>query len=262
MIGIIGIGCVGSALVDSFIKNKIEIIKYDILGPDTLLQLLNCDIIFMTLPTNYNEKNKSYCYKAIHDNCIFLNKKMYKGTIVLKSTVEPGTTDKLEKLYTNLDFVYNPEFLTEKTAFNDFHNQPHIIIGKTLTCNKVKYANIINFYKKYYKNSNISECSSIEAESVKMFANAFYATKIGFFTEIYLLCQQLNINFDIIKNLMLKNGWINKMHTDVPGPDGEISFGGKCFPKDIKVLLNFMKDNTDDYKLIEAVVNENNILRK
>jgi UDP-glucose 6-dehydrogenase len=57
-----------------------------------------------------------------------------------------------------------------------------------------------------------------------------------FFTEIKLLCDRLNIYYDNIKKLILKNGWINPMHTNIPGSDGKLSFGGMCFPKDIRAF--------------------------
>ena len=62
--------------------------------------------------------------------CDFLNDKKYKGVVVVKSTVEPQTISSLCDKYTNLQFVHNPEFFTARTAYNDFHNQKHIVLGK------------------------------------------------------------------------------------------------------------------------------------
>ena len=61
---------------------------------------------------------------------------------------------------------------------------------------------------------------------------------------------------------MLKNGWINPMHTNVPGPDGKLSYGGYCFPKDTNALLNDMKNKGTPYKVLEATIEERNTMRK
>jgi len=97
---------------------------------------------------------------------------------------------------------------------------------------------------------------------MKLFTNNFYAVKVQFFTELYLLCQKMNIEYNTVKDLMLKNGWINPQHTTVPGPDGKISYGGMCFPKDTNVLLQYMKKNDSPHSILESTVNERNELRK
>ena len=60
---------------------------------------------------------------------------------------------------------------------------------------------------------------------------------------------------------MLKNNWINPMHTDVPGIDGQLSYGGYCFPKDTNALLNHMKRAGTNHKVLEATIVERNIMR-
>ena len=71
----------------------------------------------------------------------------------------------------------------------------------------------------------------------------------------------MNIDYEIVKKLMLKNGWINPMHTNVPGPDGKLSYGGLCFPKDTNALLSLMKKHNSEHEVLESVVNERNSLR-
>jgi UDP-glucose 6-dehydrogenase len=107
----------------------------------------------------------------------------------------------------------------------------------------------------------ISICSSLESETIKLACNSFYATKIQFFTEINLLCSKIGIEYNNVKNKMLMNGWINPMHTDVPGHDGQISFGGACFPKDINALNSFMQKNNIVHGVINSVVVENKEMR-
>lgn len=76
------------------------------------------------------------------------------------------------------------------------------------------------FFNKYFPNAEISITHSNESEMMKIVCNSFYATKIQYFTEIKLLCDNLEINYDNVRELILKNGWINPMHTTIPGHDG------------------------------------------
>jgi len=77
---------------------------------------------------------------------------------------------------------------------------------------------------------------------MKIVCNSFYATKIQYFTEIKLLCDNLEINYNNVRELILKNGWINPMHTNIPGHYGILSFGCDCFPKDIRALNKVFKN--------------------
>ena len=97
---------------------------------------------------------------------------------------------------------------------------------------------------------------------MKLYINCFYSVKIQFFTELYSLCEKNGSDFSTIKNLMLKNNWINPMHTNIPGPDGEISYGGLCFPKDTNALNKYMLREGTPNKVLEATISERNIMRK
>lgn len=266
-IGISGIGFVGNAIMESFIANGLKLNetlfiydKYKSGGIGTFENLIQTDILFLSLPTQYDMTTKSYHIEPIIESLDILQEKKYKGLIVIKSTVEPQTIDKFSEKY-NLDIIHNPEFLTARTAFEDFHNQKHIILGKSKQCNENKFNAIYNFYKSNYPQAQISICSALESESMKLFLNSFYAIKVQYFTEIYLLCNKLDINYNNVKDLMLKNGWINPMHTTVPGPDGNISYGGMCFPKDTNALAYFMERFNVPHNVLTATIEERNIMR-
>ena len=262
LIGIIGIGFVGNALQKSFEKKKLKLCLYDkYKNIGSFEKILNSDILFLALPTNLNDK-KLLDKKDLISTCNNLNLNGYSGIIVIKSTVEPNTTDILAQNFTDLTFVHNPEFLSARTAEFDFHNQKHIVLGKAITCSENKLIILSNFYKKYYPEAEISVCSSIESESMKIFCNTFYAVKIQFFNELYDFCDKLEIDFTNVRDLMLKNNWINPMHTNVPGFDGKLSYGGMCLPKDSEALLNCMKDLNSKYSILEATINERKTMRK
>jgi UDPglucose 6-dehydrogenase len=253
----IGNGFVGSALNKSFLKNGLNINiydKYQKIG--SIDSIIKSDIIFFCLPTPYKHKY-GYDLTAIEENLNLLSADSFKGTVVIKSTVLPGTCNILEKKY-NIKIVHNPEFLTERTAFDDFHNQKHIVLG----FNNIRHQNIISLYQKYYPDAKISLCTSSESESMKIFCNTFYAVKVQIFNEFYLLCNNLNIDFNKTRDLMLENGWINPMHTTVPGPDGMLSYGGHCFPKDTSALLEQMKHLNIPSEVLSGCVSERNKMRK
>lgn len=263
-IGIIGLGFVGSAIHKSFELKNINVIGYDKYkygGIGTFEECLDTEIIFLALPTLYNLDTNEYDKTSIYETCKLLNNNKYKGLIVIKSTVEPGTTNDLSDKY-DLSFVHNPEFLTARTAFEDFHNQKHIVLGKGNKCNDNKYGIVIDFFMKYYPDTEISQCTSLESESMKIFVNSFYSVKIQFFNELYLLCQNNGSDYNKIKQLMLKNGWINPMHTNVPGPDGNLSYGGACFPKDTLALNSYMEKLKSPNKILKATITERNLFRK
>jgi UDPglucose 6-dehydrogenase len=266
-VGIIGLGFVGSAIMKSLI-HKGYIVDHDLFvydkykdgGINTIGGLFHVDIVFIALPTLYDTDKQTYDITAIEKTLEILNNALFKGLVVIKSTMEPLTMNNLYELY-NLDIVHNPEFLTARTAFEDFHNQKHIVIGVPNKCNQFKVDLVEKFYKSNYPDAQISVCTSNESEAMKLFLNNFYAVKVQMFTEFYLLCQKLNINYDNVRELMLKNGWINPMHTIIPGPDGKISYGGMCFPKDTQALLSVMKKLEVPHLVLESTIKERDLLR-
>jgi len=272
-IGIIGVGVVGNAIktiLEEFHLSVKIYDKYKKIG-NNINELLDCYMIFLCLPTLFITDNtsrntttqhydKSELYQVIED----LSLLEYEGIIVIKSTIEPGTTECLQLKYKNLILIHNPEFLSAKTASMDFKYQNHIIIGYPLLDtlqDKNKILPLIDFYKTYFPKARLSITTSNESEMAKITCNSFYACKIQFFTEIKLFCDKFNISYDNVKSLIIKNGWINPMHLDIPGHDGHISFGGACLPKDIQCLNSLLEQNHIDNEVINAVVKENKKMR-
>lgn len=263
-IGIIGLGFVGGAMVKSFEEKGVNVYsKYDKFkdgGIGRIEDLLECDLIFSALPTVYNNKMKEYNKTPLYETCEYLSANKYAGIFVVKSTIEPNTCDQLVSKY-GLKILHNPEFLTARTAYFDFHNQTHIVLGKTALIMEDEHKKVGNFYKSHYSDAVISYCSATESESMKIFCNSFYSVKIQFFNELYLVCQKNGADYKTVVEMMLKNGWINPMHTDVPGPDGQLSYGGLCFPKDTNALNEFMKRNDIPNLVLDATIAERNEMR-
>ncbi len=268
-ISIIGLGFVGNAMYQSFTQKGLEpdinlfgYDKYKNGGVGSIKKTLDSDILFMALPTPYDENTCCYQLDPIYETCEYLSSNNYSGVIIIKSTVEPNTTSKLSKQYPKLQFVHNPEFLTARTAFEDFHNQKHIVLGIGETCSQENFNKIKVFYSKYYPDAKISESTSLESESMKIFCNCFYAVKVQFFTELFMLCEKTSCDYNKVKEMMIKNNWINPMHTTIPGPDGNLSYGGMCFPKDTNALNKYMESLDSPNSILDACIKERNIMRE
>ena len=261
-IGIIGLGIVGNAIYQFVKKSKLSVIGYDkIKEINSLSDCLGTEILFLCLPTPYNNQIFSFDLHTLNEVCQQLSDKEYSGLVIIKSTVEPGTSENLAKKY-QLSIIHNPEFLSTSTAIKDFEQQNHIVLGLTSNIKMTQKETMTTFYSQLFPKSNISVCDAVESESMKLFCNNFYAIKIQFFNELYLLCQKINCDFERVKNLMLKNNWINAMHTQVPGSDGHLSYGGLCFPKDTQALLSCMKKQDSPHLILESCIKERDIIRR
>ncbi len=265
-VGVVGIGCVGGSVYRYFKDKTNTAAGYDKYKPGHKSEkcfedILQKDLVFLCLPTLYEDSLQEYDKSAIMETCMRLNKHNYSGVVVLKSTVEPGTTQKLAENYPNLTFVHNPEFLSARTCDKDFEQQTHVVLGRTKECNEEKFKSVETLFRTFWPNAQYSYCTSTESESMKIFCNSFYAMKIGIFNEFNRLCEKQGQDFTKIMSLMLKNGWINPMHTSVPGTDGKPGYGGACFPKDTKALLHHMKRMGTDHKILESCDAENDVWR-
>src|SRR5437868_5901180 len=122
-IGIIGVGMVGTTVRHGLSRIGHDIRVFDIKLPETSLNdVTSSELIFISVPTPSNPDgtcNTSIVEKVVGE----LADAGYKGLVVIKSTVEPGTTDKLHARYPHLRFAFCPEFLREKATYTDFVEQ-------------------------------------------------------------------------------------------------------------------------------------------
>ena len=132
-----------------------------------------------------------------------------------------------------IQVVFNPEFLTEANAVDDFKNQTRIIVGGPRPGSSV----VKNVFRKAFKQTPIIKTGSNTAEMVKYFTNCFLSTKVSFCNEIRQICEPLGIDYDKIVEYALYDNRLGKSHWSVPGPDGNMGFGGHCFPKDLNALM-------------------------
>ena len=138
-VGIIGNGFVGSAIMHGFVLHVDDIMIYDKdkkRSTHSISDVANkSDVIFICVPTPMFESGEcdlSIVKSSLHNLDLLAGKKQCeKPIVIIKSTVPPGTTEKLNKLYSNLEVIFSPEFLTEANHIEDFKNQTRIILGGT-----------------------------------------------------------------------------------------------------------------------------------
>ena len=178
--------------------------------------------------------------------------------VVVKSTIPPNTTAKWNKEYTFLDIVFNPEFLTEANAVNDFENQSRIILGGP----RPQTTKLKQIYSKVFPKAHIIKTDSTHAEMVKYLTNSFLATKVSFANEIYQICNKLKVDYDKVVEYAVLDDRLGKSHWAVPGPDGDFGYGGHCFPKDIKALISLAHDLNVSPRILNSVDDKNNEVRQ
>ncbi len=263
-IGIIGQGFVGSAIREG-LKNFYRIRTYDIDSAkcnSTHEEVcLKSDIIFMCLPTPMR-KNGACDIRLLESAVREVDSTVYQHNhrpiIVIKSTVPPGTTAMLDEIAPYCDVCFSPEFLTEANSFEDFKNQSRIIIGGSRPATgKVK-----QMFRKAFPTIPIVKTGSKTAEMTKYFINCFLATKVTFANQMYQICLDNNIDYDKVCEYALYDQRIGKSHLAVPGPDGDLGFGGHCFPKDLAAMINYGLENNGDTSFLKSVEEFNNKCRR
>jgi len=243
-VGIIGNGFVGGAIAEGF-KHYTDVKVHDNVlekSANTFEECMQQDIIFVCVPTPMS--NSGRCNLKFVNNIMTRASVMETkpGVLVIKSTVEIGTTNKLQKTFPGLDIVHSPEFLTARTAKIDFITPSRNIIGVPDGAGGVDIGDAVyELYQERFPGSNNILMSSDESELVKYTANCFFATKVSFFNEVKLLADAMNVNFSTVMKGVLADGRIGISHYQVPGHDGRPGFGGSCFPKDINALMYTMK---------------------
>lgn len=180
--------------------------------------------------------------------------KEYK-IIIDKSTVPVGTAEKVQKAIAahckvEFDVVSNPEFLREGLAVEDFMKPDRVVIGTT----SEKAKKILNdLYAPFVRQGNpLIFMDERSAELTKYAANSFLATKISFMNEIAILCEKLGADVDMVRRGLGSDERIGKRFL-FPG----IGYGGSCFPKDVKALVQSANEVHYDFNILKAVMHVN-----
>ncbi|MFH1854966.1 MAG: hypothetical protein ABH810_00945 [bacterium] len=252
-IAIVGVGFVGSALF-KLLKQKFNVLRYD---PSKKFscskeEVNECDVVFLCVPTPFDWVKKDYDYSAI-DECLGWIKR--GRVVVIKSTVQPGTTREVARKYKH-DIVFNPEFLRQKSAVRDIKGADRVVLGG----NKTDCLKISRIYKKVYPRKVKYIHTTFEsAELAKIATNAFLCSKVMFCNEIKKFCDKIDIDYDEFRKVWFHDKRIGKSHTEVTKEGG---FSGGCFPKDLNALISKMMSRGVDPVFQKMVWNLNRKHRK
>lgn len=270
-ISIIGSGWVGTAIGRGLSELGNDVIFHDIIDKDLPNftkdinhAVENSDVSFICVPTPTNDNGEidlNYVKEASKNIGEALTNKNGYHLVVVKSTVVPGTTEKvvipiIEKYSgksareEEIGVCMNPEFLTEISGTwstdegmkKDFFTEDRIVIGEY----DKKSGDILEeFYKPL--NKPIFRVGLRTAELIKYVSNCMLATKISYWNEIFLICKELGIDSQIVADVVGLDPRIGKYGT-VHGK----AFGGKCLPKDLKAFISFAKKYRN-VRLLKAV---------
>jgi len=249
-IGIIGTGVVGAATQNGLARGH-ELLCYDKFkpSPNTLQEIAeNCSVIFLTVPTPM-KKSGEIDLSAIYESVGILDEycgnsykeNTEKQIIVIRSTAVSGTTDKLAEKYKYFDFAFNPEFLTDKNANQDFLDSKRIVIGANSD-------RVFEVLKQVYLDAQFT-CPIIRldiksAELVKYASNVMLMSQIMTANEIYEICQKLGIDYQQILPILKYDDRLGK-NISVPGHDGDRGAGGKCLCGSEYILVKDKNNNID-----------------
>jgi UDPglucose 6-dehydrogenase len=285
-IAVIGQGFVGGSLTTVFSERGVNVYAYDKAGkyskgalpshgdsvagyPGSIAELIGdnenggtpgfSNIYFVCLPTPMREDGSadlSIVEGALKELATIPGERI----AVIKSTIPPGSTERWNKKFseTGLHIVFNPEFLTERTALDDMRNQDRIILGGPRPwINDVK-----QIFRSTFPNAKMIKTSSTTAEMVKYLTNNFLTIKVAFANEMFQICNALdeaglNVDYDKVVEYASHDVRVGPSHWNVPGPDGHLGFGGSCFCKDINAMISVADDLGIDAKVMKAAWEKN-----
>ena len=247
--------------LDALVKSNVDAGRLSF-STDVLRSVKGCDAVFIAVGTpsrrGDGHADLSYVYAAAEELASAIDP---RTVVVTKSTVPVGTGDEVERIIreTNppLEFavVSNPEFLREGAAIGDFKRPDRIVVGSD-----VEWARDVMraVYRPLFLNeSPLLFTSRRSSELIKYAANAFLATKITFINEMADLCEKLGANVqDVSRGIGLDNRIGSKFLHAGPG------YGGSCFPKDTLALLKTAQDLETPVRIVEAVVQANDLRKR
>jgi len=246
-VGIVGAGVVGTAMQRLCGQNAIMFDTKPGFTRDK--KAINaCDIVFVCVPTPMSADG-SCDTSIVEDVAAWIEGPL----IVLRSTVAPGTTDRLRRTF-NKHIVFQPEYHGE-TVSHVFGNEaeiPFIVLGGTAE----DTSRVADFYKHYYNAMvRFYFCDAATAEMAKYMENAFYAVKVTSVNESYDIANRHGVDDNLLREIWLADTRISRDHTFVyPNTRG---FSGKCLPKDVNAIVKSCEQHGYEARFLKAALDIN-----
>lgn len=274
-IGIVGFGYVGQAIFRLFMRHyqlavydpKLTqmMIKYPnlnkLLGNRVSKDAVNqCDLGIICVPTP--EKKDGSCDISIVEETV---KWLETPLILIKSTVEPKTTEYLKKKYKKR-IVFSPEYLGEGKYFIEYWKHPHPTDIRYHTFqifggDEKDTSEIVDFFLPVMgPNKTYAQTDSRTAELVKYAENNWGAMKVTWANEWYEICKAFDRDWHKVRELWALDGRVEKMHTAIF--KDKRGFSGKCFPKDNKAIVRASEKMGYEPKFLKAMIEANTRFNK
>jgi len=268
-------GVVGSAIVYGMEKLGHDVRIHDIVLETQLEDVLDTELCFICVPTPQSVEGE--CNTAIVEDVIDeLIDNRYQGIIVIKSTVSPGTTQRLwaknfsrlwaKDLGRQLKIAFVPEFLRERCAISDFTENhdvcvigvkdsygPHNTYGPKVA--DEVFETIKKAHGKYPQ--QFVRMTPTEAELSKYFSNVFNAMRVTFANGFYEVCKKLGADYTKIKNAVVQRPTLIDMYLDCN--ENFRGYAGVCLPKDTTAFARLVEDLGLDSKLFKTIVEDNKL---
>lgn len=253
-IAIMGTGMVGGALDRFFKAQNIDAGLYD--PPKGLVDvsvLADADVIFVAVPTPYYLDGSGFDDSFLRTA---LDAIPVPGkTVVLKSTILPGTTERFQRMYPQHRMLFNPEFLTETRADLDMQHPNRQLVGFT-SQSRCDAEMVLDLLPRATFEKILP---ATEAELVKYFGNAFYALKVAYANQMYDVCEKLGVDYETVKDCAKAEPMVGASHLEI-FHKGYRGYGGKCLPKDARSILQLAKSLGVNLTLLSAAEEYNNDL--
>lgn len=272
-VGVVGHGFVGQAVAEFFKGTCGNIVINDKAKPElaTLKEVVTrSELIFVCVPTPMRKDGS--CYTGFVEEVIAsikttaqeIKRNFDSFVVVVKSTVYPGFIEDMQAKHLPMRLTFSPEFLTEKNSVEDFKRTNRIIVGgdEDDAMIVLKYFHDVDPKRIEDGRRVLLQCNPTTAEMVKLYANGILTAKVIFSNEVHQICQKLGIDFEEVRALSVLDTRIGAGHTLVPGPDGQLGYGGHCFPKDIQNLRATARVCGVPERLFTAMIERNEELRE
>jgi nucleotide sugar dehydrogenase len=258
-VAIIGLGFVGNALQNG-LMDTVKVKKIDPkLGTNiNELKDFSPEIIFICVPTPMSE-DKTQDISIVESVVDEINDLRIPSLVVLKSTLLPNYVKKLGNKISR--FIYNPEFLREKHADEDFVNSELIVFGGDK--DETKY--LSEFYQEHTKCTCKDHIFTdlLTASFIKYTINTFLSVKVIFFNELKELfdASGTSEDWENFTKYISTDKRIGESHMQVPGHDGRLGFGGACLPKDSDAFIKYANQIEKQLILLNNAIKLNNDIR-
>lgn len=250
IIGIVGLGVVGSANKKGFEDLNHKLVIHDLKMNTKIQDILKSEICFVCVPSP--ETDNQECDTSIVEEIITqLSDLNFQGIVAIRSTVIPGFTQYAIEKYNNLKICFVPEFLRERCAYDDFvKNHNVLVVG---TDDKWIFEKIVYAHGHYPKNTK--QLKPSEAEILKYYSNVFAALKVTFANIMYDLSESMNCDYSSIKETFVLTGKADSSYLDAN--QNLRGYGGVCLPKDTRALHQLLKKKGFNFQLINAIDQDN-----